>query len=93
MRTTKHARVQEQRRGISSDAIALVLGYGEEMKANRHSRMVRLKKRDLLELQNDVPETLWKKYRDSINRTVPLLGDGDKVITVMHRYRRIRTIK
>lgn len=93
MRTTKHARVQEQRRGISPDAVALVLGYGEELKAYRHGRMMRLKKRDLLELQNDVPEILWKKYRDSITRTVPLLGDAGNVITVMHRFRRIRTVK
>ena len=92
-RINKHARIQEQRRGISPNAVALVLGYGDELKANRHRRMVRLKKRDLLELQNDVPEILWKKFRDTIARTVPLLGNSGNIITVMHRFRRIRTVK
>jgi hypothetical protein len=93
MRTTKHARVQEQRRGISPDAVDLVLSYGEELKAHRHGRIVRLKKRDFLELQNEVPEILWKKYRDSLTRTVPLLGEAGDLVTVMHRFRRIRRVK
>jgi len=93
MSTTKHARVQEQRRGISHDVVSMVVGYGDEIKANRHARMYRLRQRDLLELRNDVPDALWKRYRDSLSKAVPLMGNGGNLITVMHRFRRIRNVK
>lgn len=89
MRTTKHAREQQQRRGIADGQLALVLSYGSETKATGHVRMLRVTRKDMAFMRNEWPEPIWRKYRDRINGTVTVVGGDERVITAMHRYRRL----
>jgi hypothetical protein len=89
MRSTKHAREQQQRRGISDEQLALVMAYGEETKARGHASMLRITRKELEYVQGEWPDPLWRKYRDRINKIVPVVGADGRVITTMHRYRRL----
>jgi hypothetical protein len=93
MKNTKHSLLQQQRRGIDSQSIELALNFGEEHKATGHGRMYRIQKRELRFLKADCPEPLWRRYRDKLNRIVPVLADGGEVLTAMHRYRKIWRLK
>ncbi len=92
MRTTKHAQLQQQRRGIDDIRIDLAIGYGGEHKATGHANMYRIERKELLYLESECPAPLWRRYRDTLNRTVPVIN-GDVVVTSMNRYRRIKRLK
>jgi len=89
MRHTQHSRAQQQRRGIDDDQLGLVLEYGDEFKATDHAAMYRISRKELLYLANDCPPPLWRRYRDSLNRTVPVISNSGVVLTTMQRYRKI----
>ncbi|MDF2457754.1 MAG: hypothetical protein K0S79_170 [Nitrospira sp.] len=93
MRTTRHALVQQQRRGISEELLSLVLEHGKTHKATGHATMYRISKRELLFVKHDCPKPLWRRYRDSITKAVPVVADGETIITAMHRRERIRNLK
>lgn len=93
MRTTKHATVQQQRRGIESARVEMVLDYGQELKATRHARMYRISRKELLFVESECPTALWRRYRDYLNKTVPVVAGNDAVLTSMNRYRRIWRLK
>jgi hypothetical protein len=93
MKHTKHSLIQQQRRGIEAGSVDLALEFGLEHKATNHGRMYRVPKRELRFLKADCPEPLWRRYRDSLNRIVPVVAGDDQVLTAMHRFRRIRRFK
>lgn len=93
MKTTKHAAVQQQRRGISDELLSLVLEHGEMHKARGHATMYRISKKELLFVKHDCPKPLWRRYRDSIGKAVPVVGTEGDVLTAMNRYRRIWRLK
>ena len=93
MRSTKHSQAQQQRRGIDAARLDLVLNYGSEHKALGHASMYRIGRRELRFLREDCSDILWRKYRDSLNKTVPVVSASGNVLTAMHRYRRIWRLK
>lgn len=93
MRITRHARDQQQRRGISADRLDLVLAYGDEHKAADHATFLRVGKKELLFLQSDCPVALWRRYRDWLNKTVPVVSSSGDIVTAMNRSTPIRRRK
>ena len=93
MRQTKHAVEQQQRRGIPDALLAMVMDHGVAIKATGRASMYRVSKKELPFLKNECPAPLWRRYRDSLNRTVPVVAEGDTVITARHRWKRIRKLR
>jgi len=89
MRLTRHAAEQQQRRGIDHARLDLVIAFGDEHKATGHATMYRVGRRELRFLRADCPEPLWRRYRDWLNKTVPVVSDRGDVLTSMNRFRRI----
>lgn len=93
MRTTKHAQQQQQRRAICRSELDLAIAHGDEHKAARHAVMYRVSRKELLFIRNDYPEPLWRKYRDSLGRAVPMVADGSAIVTAMRRHRKMKRLK
>jgi hypothetical protein len=71
----------------------MVLDYGHEHKATGHARMYRISRKELLFVESDCPKALWRRHRDSLNRTVPVVASDQAVLTSMNRFRRIWRMK
>ena len=87
MKFTKHAKKQAQRRGIDSELIELIVGFGADFKAGDGTRFYRLPVSEMRFLRHECPPLLWKRYRDRMQRVTPLVSEGQEVITAMHRYK------
>lgn len=86
MKLTKHARKQAQRRGIATDAIDLILSYGEDTNAGHGCRLLRIPRRELPFVGSECPPMLWRRYRDRLRRMATVVsGEDQKIVTVMHR--------
>lgn len=93
MRSTRHSQIQQQRRGIESARLDLVLDYGTEHKATDHAAIYRIGKRELKFIEAECPDILWRRYRDTLNKTVPVVSQSGVVVTAMNQYRRIWRMK
>ena len=86
MKLTKHAKKQAQRRGIETDAIDLILSYGEDAQAGHGCSLMRIPRRELPFMKSECPPMLWRRYRDRLRGIATVIThDGQQVVTVMHR--------
>lgn len=86
MKLTKHAMRQAQRRGIASEAIELVMAYGDEVQAGHGCRLFRISSREIRFVESEFPPMLWRRYRDRLRSMATVVSHADqKVVTVMHR--------
>jgi hypothetical protein len=81
---TEHARARMQQRGIPAAAIDALLSYGRASPARRGCEIVFLDKRTRARLARADPAAA------RLARTYAVLGSDGMVVTVGHRYRRIR---
>lgn len=93
MRMTQHAKARQQKRGIEDRLLEMVLDHGVEFKASDHAAMFRISKKELRFLESECPRPLWRRYRDSLNKTVPVVSKEGLILTAMQRYRKIRRVK
>jgi hypothetical protein len=86
---THHARIRMQQRGIRPDALEALLDYGRARYLHSKGREVMFfDKKARARLQNDRPVSAREAGRHS--RTYAVIGSDGTVITVGHRYRRLR---
>lgn len=86
---TAHARARMQQRGIRSDVVEALLAFGSE----RHLRgqrcdIVFFDKKAKRRLAKSVPAAA--REAEKFIRTYAIVGSDGAVITVGHRYRRVR---
>lgn len=84
---SNHAKSQAQRRGISPELVKIIEAYGEEIKSNRQCKILRLGRREIVEVKNDF-SPLWRTFRDKIGVVLVVSESGDKV-TAKHQYKRL----
>lgn len=88
-RVTAHARARMQQRGIRSDVVEALLAFGSE----RHLRGQRC---DIVFFDKKAKRRLAKsvsgaaREAEKFIRTYAIVGSDGAVITVGHRYRRVR---
>ena len=89
MNLTMHARQRMQQRGISRETVDYVLAYGRVSHDNHGGRVVWLDKRSRALMSQAEGRRLLRRLDKSLNTYVVTDCDG-MVVTVGHRYRRIR---
>ena len=87
-RVTAHARARMQQRGIRPDALEALLDFGS-------ARHLRSKGRELVFFDKNARSRLAKvnsaaREADRLRRTYAIVGSDGTVITVGHRFRRVR---
>ncbi len=85
---TEHARARMQQRGISPAAIELLLSYGRSSHDHRGCEVVYFDKPARKRLAQHDPAAAREAERFS--RTYAVLGSDGVVVTVGHRYRRLK---
>jgi Domain of unknown function (DUF4258) len=86
---THHARIRMQQRGIRPDALEALLDYGRARYLHSKGReVVFFDKKAWARLENDRPASAREAGR--LSRTYAVIGSDGTVITVGHRYRRLR---
>ena len=86
---TLHARTRMQQRGIRHDALETLLDYGHARHLHSKGReVVFFDKKARARLQNDRPAAAREAAR--LSRTYAVIGSDGTVITVGHRYRRLK---
>ena len=85
---TEHARVRMQQRGISPDALEMLLEYGREAHDHRGARIVCFDKRSRRRLLRDVSPERVRQVERQLDAYAVLAAD-DAVVTVGHRVRRL----
>ena len=89
MNLTTHAQQRMQQRGITRETVDYVLTYGRVSHDNHGGRVVWLDKRSRLRMEQVEGRRLLRRLDKSLNAYVITDGEG-RVVTVGHRYRRIR---
>ena len=89
MNLTTHAQQRMQQRGISRETVDYVLTYGRVSHDNHGGRVVWLDKHSRLRMEQVEGRRLLRRLDKSLNAYVITDGEG-RVLTVGHRYRRIR---
>ena len=89
MYLTQHARQRMQQRGIPQQAIDYVLAYGRVSHDHRGACVVWLDKRSRARLGREAGRQVIRKLDKHLDAYVVTDTDGT-VVTVGHRYRRIR---
>jgi hypothetical protein len=90
MNLTMHARQRMRQRGISRETVDYVLSYGRVSHDNRGGRVIWLDKRSRARMGKNEGRRVLRKLDKGLNAYVVTDADG-RVVTVGHRYRRIRT--
>jgi hypothetical protein len=85
---TEHARARMQQRGISPAAIELLLSYGRSAHDHRGCEVVYFDKPARARLAKHHPAAAREAER--FIRTYAVLGADGVVVTVGHRYRRLK---
>ena len=89
MYLTQHARQRMQQRGIPRQAIDYVLAYGRVSHDHRGACVMWLDKRSRARLGREAGRQVIRKLDKHLDAYVVTDTDGT-VVTVGHRYRRIR---
>ena len=89
MNLTQHARLRMQQRGIPRQAIDYVLAYGRVSHDHRGARVFWLDKRSKARLGREEGKQVVRKLDKHLNAYAVIDTDG-VVVTVGHRYRRIK---
>ena len=89
MYLTQHARQRMQQRGIPQQAIDYVLSYGRVSHDHRGACVMWLDKRSRARLGREAGRQVIRKLDKHLDAYVVTDTDGT-VVTVGHRYRRIR---
>ena len=86
---THHALTRMQQRGIRPEALEALLDYGRACHLHSKGReVVFFDKKARARLENERPATAREAAR--LSRTYAVIGSDGTVITVGHRYRRLR---
>jgi hypothetical protein len=85
---TEHARARMQQRGISPAAIEILLSYGRSSHDHRGCEVVYFDKPARERLAKHNPAAAREAERFS--RAYAVLGSNGVVVTVGHRYRRLK---
>ena len=85
---TAHARARMQQRGIRSDALEALLDFGSARHLHKGRELVFFDKKARSRLENAAP--VAAREADRLHRTYAIVGSDGAVITVGHRYRRVR---
>ena len=86
---TAHARARMQQRGIRSEALEALLAFGSERHLHSKGReLVFFDKKAKKRLARSEPDAAREAGR--LIRTYAILGSDGTVVTVGHRYRRVR---
>ena len=89
MNLTQHARQRMQQRGIPREAVDYVLAYGRVSHDHHGCRVLWLDKRSRIRMRRAEGRRLLRRLDKSLNTYVVTDGDG-MVVTVGHRYRRVK---
>ncbi len=89
MNLTQHAKQRMQQRGIPRQAIDYVLTYGRVSHDHRGGCVVWLDKRSRARIGREEGRQVVRKLDKHLNAYAVMNSDG-VVLTVGHRYRRIR---
>lgn len=84
-----HARVRMQQRGIPADTVDLVLDYGRQVHDHRGAVICYLDKAARRRIERECDRGQLRVCGRALNAYVVLSTEGS-VMTVGHRYRRIR---
>lgn len=90
MKFSIHAAQQSQRRGVNLAAVNFVLECGDEYSVGRGCSLFHISAKERRFLKSEYPE-LWKSGRD--HQRVALVVSENAVVTVMHRYKKLRKSK
>ena len=86
---TPHARTRMQQRGIRPEALEALLAYGRERHVHDRGReIVYFDKAAMARLHRENPTAA--KQAERLRRTYAIVGADGGVITVGHRWRRVR---
>jgi hypothetical protein len=88
-KTTRHARKQMQRRGLGEATINLLLMYGSVNHDHLGAELYHFDKAAMRRLERDWGPEAARRL-DGLHRTYAVSGTDGRLITVGHRYRRIR---
>lgn len=89
MNLTQHARLRMQQRGIPRQAVDYVLAYGRVSHDHRGARVFWLDKRCKARLGREEGRQVVRRLDKHLN-AYAVMGPDGMVLTVGHRYRRIR---
>ena len=86
---TAHARARMQQRGIRSDALEALLDFGSARHLHSKGReLVFFDKKARSRLEN--ADCAVAREADRLRRTYAIIGSDGTIITVGHRYRRVK---
>lgn len=86
---TDHARLRIQQRGIQEDVLPLLLKYGQKTYDNYGGKVYYLNKASRERIERECGGAILRKIRDRMD-VYAVLNQGNGVVTVGHRFKRIR---
>ena len=89
LRVTKHVMARCQQRGISRDAVDVLLKYGKR-RYSRDGISIYMDKRSRWRAKMDMGESTYGRLEDQLDFYVVVSLDGTRLITAAHRLRRRR---
>ncbi len=89
IQVTEHARIRMQQRCISDEVLDLLLDYGKKTHDNRGGRIIHFDKGSRKRIQRDLGPDVSGRVGDKFN-VYAVLGEDNDVVTVGHRFRRIK---
>ena len=89
MQLSRHAKQRMQQRGIPRQALDYVLAYGRVSHDHHGARVMWLDKRSRARLGREEGRQVIRRFDKHLNAYAVIGGDG-AVLTVGHRYQRVR---
>lgn len=86
-RLTRHGEIRANQRGIRRAAIDVLLAYGEA-KHSRGAEMIFMTQAARARAREDLGRTKYAQVEGDLDKVV--VADGDRVVTLVPRTRRIR---
>jgi len=83
---TEHARARMQQRGITKDALELLLDFGRETHDHRGCTIVRFDKRARRQVLRTLGREAFRRFERYFN-AYAIVAEDDAVVTVGHRFR------
>ncbi len=91
LKQTQHCRKRQQQRGIQDAALEILSEYGCTVRASDGASLCYLDRRSRQELHSELTQAVFRSIEHQLKCFLVIATDDPgRIITVGHRYRRIR---
>ena len=87
--STEHATARLRQRGIPLELLDLLVEYGEEWHVGHGARIMGFSKRTRQRMKRDVGVKAFARWESRLN-VYAVVASNDALVTVGHRYERLR---